>query len=47
MKDFEPKIMVFCCNWCSYAGADPSVANGFIDEVTPELGVLTLNKVVS
>ncbi len=23
MEDvFEPKIIVFCCNWCSYAGAD-------------------------
>ena len=21
-KDFEPEILVFCCNWCSYAGAD-------------------------
>ena len=21
-KDFEPKIIGFCCNWCSYAGAD-------------------------
>jgi coenzyme F420-reducing hydrogenase delta subunit len=20
--DWEPKIMAFCCNWCSYAGAD-------------------------
>ena len=19
---FQPKILVFCCNWCSYAGAD-------------------------
>ena len=19
---FEPKIVAFCCNWCSYAGAD-------------------------
>lgn len=19
---FEPKILVFCCNWCAYAGAD-------------------------
>jgi F420-non-reducing hydrogenase iron-sulfur subunit len=19
---FHPKIIVFCCNWCSYAGAD-------------------------
>jgi F420-non-reducing hydrogenase iron-sulfur subunit len=22
MSDFEPKIIVFLCNWCSYAGAD-------------------------
>ena len=22
MNDFEPKVLVFCCNWCSYAGAD-------------------------
>ena len=21
-KNFEPKIVAFCCNWCSYAGAD-------------------------
>jgi F420-non-reducing hydrogenase iron-sulfur subunit len=21
-ENFEPKILVFCCNWCSYAGAD-------------------------
>ncbi len=21
-EGFEPKILVFCCNWCSYAGAD-------------------------
>ncbi|MFX0035216.1 MAG: hydrogenase iron-sulfur subunit [Candidatus Hermodarchaeota archaeon] len=21
-NEFEPKILVFCCNWCSYAGAD-------------------------
>ncbi len=21
-KAFEPKLLVFCCNWCSYAGAD-------------------------
>jgi F420-non-reducing hydrogenase iron-sulfur subunit len=20
--DFEPKILTFCCNWCSYAAAD-------------------------
>ncbi|MEM2943363.1 MAG: hydrogenase iron-sulfur subunit [Methanomassiliicoccales archaeon] len=22
MSDFEPQIVAFCCNWCSYAGAD-------------------------
>ncbi len=22
MEDFEPKIITFACNWCSYAGAD-------------------------
>ncbi|HEU65066.1 MAG TPA: hydrogenase iron-sulfur subunit [Chloroflexi bacterium] len=22
MDDFEPKVVAFCCNWCSYAGAD-------------------------
>ena len=21
-KDFEPKVLAFLCNWCSYAGAD-------------------------
>jgi F420-non-reducing hydrogenase iron-sulfur subunit len=21
-NNFEPKIVAFCCNWCSYAGAD-------------------------
>ena len=21
-EKFEPRIIVFCCNWCSYAGAD-------------------------
>ncbi len=21
-RNFEPEILVFCCNWCSYAGAD-------------------------
>jgi F420-non-reducing hydrogenase iron-sulfur subunit len=21
-NEFEPKIVGFCCNWCSYAGAD-------------------------
>jgi F420-non-reducing hydrogenase iron-sulfur subunit len=21
-KNWEPKILAFCCNWCSYSGAD-------------------------
>ncbi len=21
-NSFEPRIIAFCCNWCSYAGAD-------------------------
>ncbi len=21
-ENFEPKVVAFCCNWCSYAGAD-------------------------
>ena len=21
-EDFEPLVIAFCCNWCSYAGAD-------------------------
>jgi F420-non-reducing hydrogenase iron-sulfur subunit len=22
MTEWDPKIVAFCCNWCSYAGAD-------------------------
>ena len=22
MKEYKPLIVAFCCNWCSYAGAD-------------------------
>ena len=22
MEEFEPTILAFCCNWCSYTGAD-------------------------
>jgi F420-non-reducing hydrogenase iron-sulfur subunit len=21
-NDFEPRVVIFCCNWCSYTGAD-------------------------
>ena len=27
MNDFEPKIICFLCNWCSYAGADHAGSN--------------------
>ncbi|OQX85130.1 methyl-viologen-reducing hydrogenase subunit delta [candidate division KSB1 bacterium 4484_87] len=26
-KDFEPKIVAFCCNWCSYPAADAAGVN--------------------
>lgn len=25
--EFQPKIVAFCCNWCSYAGADLAGTN--------------------
>ena len=27
VKEFKPKIVAFCCNWCSYAGADLAGTN--------------------
>jgi len=27
--NFEPRIVVFACNWCSYAGADTAGVNKF------------------
>jgi len=29
MSDFEPTILVFACNWCSYAGADMAGVSRF------------------
>lgn len=26
-KEFSPKIVAFCCNWCSYSGADLAGTN--------------------
>jgi coenzyme F420-reducing hydrogenase delta subunit len=26
-KEFKPNIVAFCCNWCSYAGADLAGTN--------------------
>jgi len=28
-QDFDPKIIAFCCNWCSYPAADAAGANRF------------------
>ncbi len=28
-ETWEPKIIGFCCNWCSYAGADLAGVNRF------------------
>ena len=33
-KDFEPVIVAFCCNWCSYAGADGAGVGGDVVVVT-------------
>ena len=26
-KEYKPLIVAFCCNWCSYAGADLAGGN--------------------
>ena len=39
MSSYEPKLLVFCCNWCSYAGADLAGT-----EATKELQELGPNK---
>ena len=38
MKDFEPKIIGFLCNWCSYAGADK--AGGTQEPYPPNVQVI-------
>ena len=35
MGEFEPKIVGFLCNWCSYAGAD--LAGSSRMEIPPSL----------
>ena len=29
ISEYEPTIVAFCCNWCSYAGADLAGSNRF------------------
>ena len=38
LKGFEPKIIGFLCNWCSYAGADK--AGGMQDSYPPNVQVI-------
>jgi coenzyme F420-reducing hydrogenase delta subunit len=39
MKEtFKPKILVFCCNWCSYAGADLAGISRF--QIAPHFRVI-------
>jgi F420-non-reducing hydrogenase iron-sulfur subunit len=38
MTDFEPKIIGFLCNWCSYAGADLAGVSRF--QYPPNLRVI-------
>ena len=35
---FKPKIIVFCCNWCSYAGADLAGTSRL--KITPNFRVI-------
>jgi len=37
-NEFEPKILVFCCNWCSYAGADLAGISRF--QIQPNFRVI-------
>jgi F420-non-reducing hydrogenase iron-sulfur subunit len=37
-KEFEPLIVAFCCNWCSYAGADLAGTSRF--EYPPNIRII-------
>ncbi|MFW9882193.1 MAG: hydrogenase iron-sulfur subunit [Candidatus Thorarchaeota archaeon] len=37
-KEYEPTILVFCCNWCSYAGADLAGVSRF--QYPPNIRIL-------
>ena len=40
-KSFEPRIVAFCCNWCSYAGAD--LAGTSRMQMPPNVRVIRVN----
>ncbi|MCG3253765.1 MAG: hydrogenase iron-sulfur subunit, partial [Candidatus Heimdallarchaeota archaeon] len=37
-QTFEPNLLAFCCNWCSYAGAD--LAGATKQEIPSSLSVI-------
>ena len=37
-EPFKPKIIVFCCNWCAYAGADLAGISRF--QISPHFRVI-------
>jgi len=41
MGQFEPRILAFCCNWCSYAGAD--LAGTSRMQMPPNLRIIRVN----
>ena len=40
-KGFEPRIVAFCCNWCSYAGAD--LAGTSRMQMPPNVRIIRVN----
>ena len=41
MSDFEPKIIAFLCNWCSYVAADAAGVSRFLQK--PNVRVIRVN----
>ena len=39
-EGFEPNILVFCCNWCSYAGADLAGVSRF--QYPPNIRIISV-----
>ena len=38
MKSYDPRIVIFCCNWCSYAGADLAGVSRF--QIEPHFRII-------
>src|SRR3972149_1163625 len=41
MSDFEPQIIAFLCNWCTYVAADAAGVSRFIQK--PNVRVIRMN----